>query len=404
MKANSLYHLMQVRARNLSEHLPGDIKIVLLEIQSSIKIKRQSGTFTLDWKIDQIDYSFTLDSDPFKFYEKGDSDKYNVKRGDNLNYRSHNWDASLELWKDIFKTSNLDSGRIIDDGRLAFGKPLNNKTNITIYHDLGVALLLSLWSTIKYTPTEAVQLFTLILMLLLFANNFSSVHLRKPLHIIEMLIIAVGCIIPLYYGVNLTGGIFLVAGLYLLGVAERQRKYKSSLFTLSGIVLGLAVYSMGGVAIVLVGVISLILILVSIVDSQRINMSSTILFLVGFIATLLGMYVLIETGSISLYTPQEIMLGKNLINWTAIGFLTLLFISFSMWWIIGIQYYLLPWLSMLALSIATLAGLFFARNDVLLMLGIFSGFTLFILERVLAGFVYSNPGSGRINIKMDRNG
>ncbi len=404
MKANALYHLMQLRARKLNENLPVDVKILLNEIQSSIKIKRLPGTYRLDWKVHQTDYNLTLNSDPFKFYEKGDNARHNVKRGDNLNYRGHNWDAALELWKDIFKCSNLDAKSICDDGKLAFGRFVTNKSNVPTYQNIGVALLFSLLAAIKYPLAEIFQLFITILVLLLFTESFSCVHLKKSLQIFEKAIIAAGCIIPLYYSINLTGIIFILSGLYLLGIGERQDKFNGLMFTLSGLVVGLATYYMGIFGLTFAVILFAILVIISIIDSQRISMSNTVLFLVGFITVLLGTYVFIESGSISPYFPQEIILSQKYINWITAGFLTLLFIGFAMWWIIGVQYYLLPWLSMFTLFIATLVTLFAVRNDVLLMLGVFSGFTLFVFERVVSGFFPNVQGSGRTGIKAGRNG
>ena len=102
MKAHALYHLIQLRARKLSEHLPSNIHNKLTEIQTSLKIKRLSGSYSLEWQLGGVNYDLILESDPFKFYEKGDSVKRNAKRSTNLNYRSENWASALQLWKDIF--------------------------------------------------------------------------------------------------------------------------------------------------------------------------------------------------------------------------------------------------------------------------------------------------------------
>ncbi len=396
MKANALYHLMQLRARKLSEHLPENRKTELLEIQASIKIQRKPGTYKIDWKVDQKDYSITLESDPFQFYEKGDNAKRNAMRTDDLNYRTHNWDAALALWQDIFKASDLNSEMITDDGKLAFGKFGKNSTNTPLYQNLGIALLFSILSILRVPLVETLQFFILISVLLLFADNFSTVHLRKPLSLIEKLIIATGCIIPLYYGVSLAGVIFISTGLFLLGLAERQDKNKAILFNVSGITFGLAIYSMGIFAITLSVAMAVTLLLIALVDRQRISISSTGLFIAGILIAWLATYALILAGSFSPYMQQEIILSQQHLNWVTAGTLVLLFLGFTMLWIIGVQYYLLPWLSLFAVVIATVALLFVERTDVLVMLGIFTGFSFFIFERVLTGFFTSMHGSGRV--------
>lgn len=393
MKAQALYHLMQLRARALGENLPGSNKAVLEEIQSSIKIQRKPGTYILNWSVKQTDYSITLESDPFRFYEKGDNAQRNAKRVGDLNYRTYNWNAALELWRDIFKASNLDHEPITDDGRLAFGDFSKVSSNSSLYQNMGIALLFSLLSIINHSLVETSLLFIAISALLLYANNLSTVHLRKPLHIIEKLIIAAGCMIPLYFGVGLIGGIFIATGLYLLGIGERQDKFKALLFCLSGISLGLAIYSMGVFAITLTVVVSAILVVVSIIDSQRISMSNAGLFIAGSILAWLAMYTLIEMGSISTYRPQEIILNQQYLNWIVAASLAMIFLGCALWWIIGVQYYLLPWLSLLALFVAALVLLCVDRNDTFVMLGIFCGFSIFVVERVFAGFFTSIHGN-----------
>ena len=387
---------MQLRARKLSEHLPENRKTELLEIQASIKIQRKPGTYKIDWKVDQKDYSITLESDPFQFYEKGDNAKRNAMRTDDLNYRTHNWDAALALWQDVFKASDLNSEMITDDGKLAFGKFGQDSTNTPLYQNLGIALLFSILSLLQSPLVETIQFFILILVLLLFADNFSTVHLRKSLSLIEKLIIATGCIIPLYYGVSLAGVIFISTGLFLLGLAERQDKNKAILFNVSGITFGLAIYSMGIFAITLSVAMAVTLLLIALVDRRRISISSTGLFIAGILIAWLAMYALVLVGIILPYVPQEITLNQLYLSWAIAGTLVMLFLGFTMLWIIGVQYYLLPWLSLFAVVIATVALLFVERTDVLVMLGIFTGFSFFIFERVLTGFFTSMHSSGRV--------
>jgi len=379
---------MQLRARKLHEQLPENDLAKLEEIQSSIKIKRRPGTYTLDWRLNNTDYSLSMQSDPFKFYEKGDNAKRNAKRSDNLNYRRQNWDAALQLWRDIFTASGLNSEVIADDGRLAFGDFAVNKSKRSIYLNLAIALLYSLLSTIKYPFLEASQLFITIGVLLFFADNFASVHLRKPVHIIEKLIIAVGCLIPIYFTVNLLGVMSMIAGLCLLGVAERLENHKKLYFSLAGFAFGMALYMMSIFTLTLVGVLFVAVVLISIIDKQRISMISVGVFAAGFIFASLGIFVLIETGNLATYIPQNIVLNQQYLIWITATLSSMLLVGFALWWIIGVQFYLLPWISLLALFIAAGVSLFDNRLDVLIMLGVFTGFTLFVSGRVIRGFFY----------------
>jgi len=390
MKEQALYHLMQLRARKFNESLSADDKVATEEIQSSLKIQRKSGTYVLNWRIHQEEHSITMQSDPFKFYEKGDNTKRNAKRTEKLNYRSRNWDAAMELWQDIFRISNLESGKVTDDGKLAFGNFSNEKSNMPFIHSLGIALLFSLISTAAYSLVDAASLFMAILILLLYTDGFANVHLRKELNIVEKLIIASGCLAPLYYGVNLTGSIFVLSGLYLLNVAERQDSYKHLLISISGAMFGLAMYSMNNFALILAAILLALLILISIIDSQRISVAVIGFFILGLLIARIAIVTSIELGYLTEKIPQELILNQQYLDWIVTGCLLILFINFSTWWIVGVQFYLLPWLSLLALFVATFFLLYMNRNDILVMLGVFLGFNLFIFERLLMGF-FTNP-------------
>ncbi len=381
---------MQLRARKLSEHLPEDSITKLKEIQSSIKIKRETGTYKLDWRINQTDYSFTMVSDPFKFYEKGDNARHNAKRGENLNYRTLNWNASLELWKDIFKTSNLDSELICDDGKLAFGNFLKKDDRNYSVDNIIIALIFFLISLIKYPLINSLQVFFVVVVLLLYADSFSSVHLRKPMRIFEKILVASGSLLPLYFGVDPTGMLFSLAALYLLTKAEKNATIKLLLYALSGMCFGVAAYIATVFTMAIVIALSILLITVSLVDCMRVKKSEALLFIICAVVSISLQNLVISYGYFPEYSANIVEYGSNSIFMISSIFLFVLAACFSLWWITGVQYYLLPWLSLLSLSLATAYTLYTGDDYELFMLGVFTGFISFLAYRVFGGLFFRN--------------
>lgn len=390
MKANALYHLMQLRARKLSEHLPDDSKATLEEIQSSIKITRQPGTYIIDWNVNQTDYSITMESDPFKFYEKGDNAKRNAKRLGDLNYRTHNWDAALELWRDIFRTSNLDPGPMVDDGKLAFGNFLENDSRSYSIENIVVALSFASISFIKYPLVEVIQLFIVVLALLLFSESFSSVQLRKPMRILDKIIVAAGGIVPLSMGIDQAGMIFNLAALYLLTKAEKNTTKRLFYYVLSGACFGFAAYATTVFSTVLAGILAVLLVIVSVVDRTRVKRVEAVLFLVCSAVSISIVSLSISYGYLPVYVESIVVASPDNVSMISSIFLLVLATCFSLWWVTGVQYYLIPWLSLLALSLAGAYTVYIGDIHGLLKLAVFTGFIIFVAYRVFFSIFFRN--------------
>jgi len=395
MKANALYHLIQLRARKLLEHLPQDRQTPLRKIQSGIHVERISGGYVLDWALDNKKFSFTLESDPFKFYEKGDDEKHNARRGNNLNYRRHNWDMALELWRSIYRQSNLDPDVLQDDGQMAFGRfnPIDART--TVIPNILIAMIVTLLSLFKASASGSVQVFIACVLLLYYAENMADVHLRKRLSQLEKLVIASGILIPVYYTNQLTGILLIIGSLFLLCLSERHKTFGNLIYLLSGVLIGGAIYHLGYFAILAGMVISALLFIIALIDRVRVSILSSMSFIAGFIVLLSVVYFLADiNGSVKL-DPQEIAIQDKYIVLLSIVFTIMLLVTSATWWIVGVQYYLMPWVSIISLCIGFMATIFQSSYDIAVMTFAFTGFNIFIFYRTLYGFFRINSPKNR---------
>lgn len=389
MKDKALYHLLQLRARNLQEQLPQEAKADLSEIQKSLTIRRDPGEYVLQWQWSGNAYLLKIGGDEFAFYEKGDSAKSVAKRGGQLNHRQQNWQAALNLWRQIFSECGLRTDVLVDNGVLAFGefdraqKSTHRSANIGFAGLLGVLAL-------TFQPTMfAISIAIFIFLLLELTDAFTLVHLRQEVTLFEKALVAAGGVLAMLLSVDMVVALGIVLGLYCLSHAERLSHTQTRFALAAGMAFGIGAYASSALVIGVVVSMSVLFAITSLVDSVRFKKLSVLLILVGFgVGIYLGKFadpVTLVTTAPSLITPGEGSLANLVLLLSMVTFL-----GFALWWIVGTQYYLVPWLSLLALSIAgavvVLRQLYPEQATYL----VYSGFIIFVAQRLVRGVLVTN--------------
>lgn len=386
MKAHALYHLLQLRARKLRDHINPQAQSNLIMIQESLMIKRELGCYYINWTIHGIEKNLCIVGEEFKFYEKGDSDKVKAKRPEKLNHRLHNWNAALELWRKIFSTSDLVATVLFDNGELSFGRVVTTKSKNSFIENGVLASVLALMGFLFFSLSAGIQLGFAALALLWFVAGFSMVHLRQPVHVLEKIIVISGLVIPIYLNVQLAGITLVLFALALSVHAERVDKIQRIAYLTTGILFGLGAFFMQVLPVIVFVVFSVLLALTSVIDNERIQRLNIVLMILGF-----GIAVLITSPlaqpSFTMATNRQIPADMQIASTLSIGIAILTLFSFSCWWIVGIQYYLSPWLALFAIFVAAVSVWGWEFQSDRYALTCLIGFTLFVIGRVFSGFI-----------------
>lgn len=362
-------------------------KILLSAIQQSLKIERSKGAYQLSWKLNDKGYSHIAANDDFLFYKKGDSIKSSQTGKDDVNYRRVNWRSALNLWQAIFKTSGLDINSLNDDEELSFGNYTDNKIRPHIYVDYVIAGIFSGLVYMQFTLNESIQVLLCILALLKLASCFETVHLRTRVSISEKIIISAGSLLPVWFGEGLIGMIPVTLALYLVCRGERQQNI--SWFFPGGVLFGLGMLHLPWFTSSIFVTLLIFLLLVTLVDRHRLKINAVLFMAFGYALTLLVIIFLIQRGMVVLpegitsLSPVGVLLNISLTMLVLAGMVC------AGWWIIGVQYYLMPWLVLISLFVALAVLSFFAIDNELYIITCATGWIVFVFLRLLGGFIFS---------------
>lgn len=389
MKDKALYHLLQLRARKLQEHIPIADKARLAEIQKTLRVQRDPGEYILHWQV--AGHAFTLKTagDAFSFYEKGDSAKSVARRGEKLNHRTVNWQAALDLWRQIFSISGLEKDVLVDDGSLAFGEFSPQKQDFGIRINLILSAFAGGIAMFKVPIGMAALVSVTTLLLLLLAQAYTRVQLRQPMRFFERILITGGSLLPILlhsYSVGLVGVTF---GLYCLSEIERITKYRSALSFLAGMGFGIGAHTLAGVAFGSVATLWVLLAITSFIDRTRVQRMTVLLLLAGFLVAT-PQWSAVDVSFYYTDAPESYGFDTSLLNYSTLLMFAVLSLSFALWWIVGVQYYLSPWMFLFALAIAALV-VYYRRMPLeqVTLLG-YSGYVIFVVRRLIGGFVTRN--------------
>ena len=386
MKASALYHLLQLRAKKLHQHVSSEYAGILTEIQDSLHVDRKSGVYSVSWVYDSKSFTIIIPNDKFKFYIKGDSKKALTNKSQNIDYRAFNWSAALEVWREIFNSIGLDPALIADDGLLSYGNFTDRQKRNSIFENIFICILISAASVLATVSNYVIEIFITSFILIIFADNYCMVQTRKKLNYFEKIVVGAGAIVPVYFGVNPVYGVSVILGMHLILYSELKPRSNKVIYYFSGAILGIGLHQSIYFSSATIITVMVVMVALSLVDKSRVCIKSVYLLFAGFVSIASILFMLNYYNIIDLaYPPNDI---KNagylfLLNTLVTSFLI---ISFALWWITGVQYYLLPWVSLLSFGVASAI---IAFNGLLFDQAIYaslSGFVLFILLRIWRGF------------------
>lgn len=121
MKQKALHHLMLDRARHIRVHGEEQIILFLDDVEDSLTVDFDKGLYTITWRYHNESHQIDMRHDSFKFYIRGDLGKPPTLR----DVRRGNWEAALDLWRQIADRSGQAWPETIEESQNSMGLDLS---------------------------------------------------------------------------------------------------------------------------------------------------------------------------------------------------------------------------------------------------------------------------------------
>jgi hypothetical protein len=109
MRERTLRHLMLIVGRTL-QSLPenSEIKDEIHEICESLDVSRdRRGPYRVTWNLDGASKSIEIETEKFRFHERGDVPSRVEKRNPLSDGRTHNWNEAGNVWRDLLPDKQI---------------------------------------------------------------------------------------------------------------------------------------------------------------------------------------------------------------------------------------------------------------------------------------------------------
>lgn len=248
MKAESLFHLLQIRARKLEEGADADQQRQLHAVQAELRVSHSRGWFEVSWRHDGRDFSLNVPEHDFTFYVAGDTGKAVEQRGTTGSVRQRNWEASAALWQRLAEVSGFQIPRSSADSEMGLapqGRPALVSRNRQILVGTLVALAGTFASGLFVDWTLALSAGPLALLLTLLMPAFDDTQMHRPFSLAEVVIVSGAVFPPLLAGADTLWLLPVAAGLVLTTWTEAVETDLPAAWGLGGLLVGLATFALG---------------------------------------------------------------------------------------------------------------------------------------------------------------
>lgn len=376
MKAESLYHLLQIRARKLEERADQVTLDRMRAVQAALKVVHSRGWFEITWQFGGKDFSLNVPEHDFVFYVAGDSARAVEHRGETGNVRQQNWRAAAALWQKLAEISGFAvpaPGLAEAMGLTPSDERPRTRRLVQMGTGLGVAAagLILGGALVGWGPAAASALLAALLTLLL--PTFDDTQSRRPFAPAEIVLVAAGAFLPLLQDASTAWLVSLAAGLALLAWIERAEADLPFAWGIGGILAGLPALWIGYAALLPAALIGAGLVALRLLLPRRLAATDVAWCLAGLIA-----------GNVAGLIVGYDMLTAEPVQGPALVIGAALVVSFGFWSFHGLLYRLVPWLAIGTLGAAAIAGLL-AGTGAHAVTGL-SGLALVLAARLAAAF------------------
>jgi hypothetical protein len=352
MKSASLFHLMQIRARKFEERANEKCRRDLRAVQKQLKIEHSRGWFELKWQFDDRDFSLNVPDKDFAFHVAGDTaTAVAQRRGGATNLRETNWQQAALLWRRVAEVS----GFVISDDLLRGDLGLTPELTlpdescrlriIVILAMIGANAITGMFSS---GPFPAATNSLVLALLFALTMSLEETHLHEQMTVLEIVIIGIGALLPLWLNGDTLWLLPLLAGLVGTCWLERTERKFPPLWFAAGLLLGLPTMWSGWLGAVPALIMASSLCVLAFVSPYRLSFRSE---LAGLLGAALGMMVGTSVPIGKIVTEATVLQPDNIIIACVVP--AALFIVFTSWWVHGTLFQVTPWLAMGVLTLAT---------------------------------------------------
>jgi len=354
MRANSLYHLLMIRARKLIESQP-DIEKNLAPARDSLAVENRRGGFTLTWQARGQSFSLDVPKGRFAFYLRSDHPVALNKRATSTNnLRARNWEAATETWQEVLNLSGYNVA--LNAGDPALGLVGSLTRNIMGAADISVRLIVIALTTgvgwLRNDIDGAALGFATAALVVLIVDRIDSSHFCRKASLLEITLSAGGpCLAAAIKSLSPYG---LVAAAFLLFLLEAERREHPRYWGLAGAAGGASLYFAGVFGILPVAIAAASVLSVAKIAPIRTNSSYMWIFLGA--AGIAGTIALV-TGPPP-FATVEIPVA---LAWAA---MIVGIAAASLWWFFGTLYFVHTWTVLIIIAAMSIGSRFVTAPDI----------------------------------------
>ncbi len=387
MKAESLFHLLQIRARKLEDGADDATRRKLQALQAALRVTHSRGWFEITWHFEGRDLSLSVPERDFAFYVAGDTAKAVEQRGHTGNVRQDNWRAAAALWQRLADVSGFTLAPPPAAGEAMGLTPAQVAPGMPRKRQMAASLAVVLAGTAATLfqgtgPAFAGGLVAVLLLLLL--PGLEETHLRRRFSVIEIALTGGAAFLPAWTGGNALWLVPVLAGLNGALWLERLEIRLAGGWFLGGIAVGAVALILGWAALLPAAPLAVALVLLHLLAPRRIARAEAAAMATGLA---LGFVAGIAAAAMPSVDPDP-SLAAALIG-------VALLACFTLWPFHGLLFRLLPWLSIGTLGLSAL-GAVIAPPGPAEGAAALAGLTLVVLARAArALFASEAPGPSR---------
>ncbi len=377
MKAESLFHLLQIRARKLEEGSDTPSARKLRALQAELRVSHTRGWFEVTWRHEGRDYSLNVPEHDFTFYVAGDTDKAVEHRGTTGNVRQRNWRAAADLWRRLAEISGFRIAPDVNDEAMGLAPEVAKAPAFRarqMLTALSVTLIGAIAAGLHTGWDIGLGCGLIALLLAALAPGIEDTQLRRPFSPLETAILAAGAFAPAWFGGDPFWLIPVLAGLALMAWLENGEADLPFAWGLAGALVGAASFWLGIPATLPVFALSGGLLALRFLAPRRLGAADVAWSLSGGVVGLIA-GIVARSAAVDADTGPAV----------PVAICVVLLLAFGLWSFHGMLFRLLPWLAIGTLGVAAAAAIIGGTSAIggVLALG---GFAAVVAARLVMAF------------------
>lgn len=378
MKDRVLFHLLMARLQVLSHGRSPDEIAFARVLRETLAVTQEGERFSLTWRWEDKDHELSVPGDTFDFYRRGDVGQRAIQRG----ARTRNWQQAEVVLR---RVADMSAALLPLDRQVVSLSTLHfDERQAPTPHVLLIAPAL-LAGVIAYIPGGLAAAFWtgMVAIALAYLNQYRrDGSLRGFDFRVEPWLIAIGAVLPAWFGIAPAGPAVLACGWALLVRAESNGEHASFIdWGIAGAAIGAIIFAVAAIGFVPVGLLATAVFFVCLAMPNRIRFQHAVVATVAaFAVAMIAALGPFGSAAGPMLTPT----AAAWLTWPVVAIFAFCFLS---GWVLGSRFLILPWIGLAVVAI-TCGGFALADRDVskAAAFAAYLGFGLCIMVRLSYNF------------------